>query len=167
MKVNFKILFIDCDGTLTDGNYFVSSDGSVTKVFNTADFHAIHRLRSLGIRVIILTGANDGAADVKAASVNLECVSDVKNKVEAIEEIIGDEYTWDEVGFIGDAENDLAAIKKAGFSACPWNAIREVQDEADFVIPAQGGQCAIRAFAKQVVAEMGHDWLTENETGER
>lgn len=159
MSLDVKYLIIDCDGTLTDGNYYVSSNGVVTKSFNTRDFYAINRIQSLGVQVIIVTSANDGAVDAKANTNDIYCFSNVKDKEKTIERTI-EGNSWSEVAYIGDAENDLACMKKAGFSACPADAIDEVRATADYVACRNGGNCAVWEVIKHLVSKMGHDWLT-------
>lgn len=159
---NIKILFIDCDGVLTDGNFHVSSNGIVTKSFNTKDFYAINKLKSLGINVIIITGSNDGAVDMKAMQSSVTCLSNVKDKVKEIEFIIDGLFKWGEVAFIGDSENDIEAIKNSAFSACPNDAIAEVKNIVDYISSKNGGHQAVRDIIKWMVEEMGHEWVNEN-----
>lgn len=163
MDINkIKLLAIDCDGVLTDGNFYVSSDGTVTKSFNTRDFSAIKRLQSLGVEVIIITGSNDGAVDMKAESLGITCISSAKNKVKEIEFIINEIFDWSEVGFIGDAENDIELIKKVGFSACPNDAIPEILSEVKYISNNNGGSNAVRDIIKWMIEKMGHEWISES-----
>jgi 3-deoxy-D-manno-octulosonate 8-phosphate phosphatase (KDO 8-P phosphatase) len=59
---NIKLLVIDIDGVLTDGNYQVSDDGKITKSFYTRDFHYIEKILQMGdkpICVLLLTSSWD------------------------------------------------------------------------------------------------------------
>lgn len=59
---NIKLLVIDVDSTLTDGNYQVSEDGKITKSFYTRDFYYIEkilRMDSHPICILLLTGSWD------------------------------------------------------------------------------------------------------------
>ncbi|MFW6172971.1 MAG: hypothetical protein ACOC5T_04440, partial [Elusimicrobiota bacterium] len=58
LDAKVKLIVIDVDGTLTDGKYYVSSDGFVTKCFHTYDFMAIRIMSLLGVNVLFLTSSS-------------------------------------------------------------------------------------------------------------
>ena len=59
----------------------------------------------------------------------------------------------EELGYIGDELNDLAAMGLAGFVACPANACQEVKERADFVAEAKGGDGVIREVIEMILRE--------------
>lgn len=164
MSNEFEYLIVDCDGTLTDGLYHVCSDGKITKSFNTRDFDAIDRIQKLGIQVIIITKSIDRVVNKKAEGNNIHCLSGINNKVETIEYILKGNSDWSKVAYIGDAENDIEAMKLAGFSACPSDAIDEAKNEADLVSLYGGGKGAVREIIKHLAMRMGHEWLIESKS---
>lgn len=158
-----KVVFVDCDGTLTNGIFYTSPSGEVMKGFNTRDFYALYRLRSLGIQTYIITGSVDGAADAKARAVGMECISGVNNKDEYIDALVSTgEFDWSEIVFIGDGENDIRSMRKAGFSACPNNAVIEAQDAADYISSYNGGEGAVADTVRFLLSSMNEDWLIDN-----
>jgi YrbI family 3-deoxy-D-manno-octulosonate 8-phosphate phosphatase len=52
--------------------------------------------------------------------------------------------TLSEVAYIGDDINDLPALMKVGFSACPSDAVTEIRDVATFICQSEGGKGAVR-----------------------
>jgi phosphoglycolate phosphatase-like HAD superfamily hydrolase len=54
---------------------------------------------------------------------------------------------------IGDAENDLDLFEACGWTACPGNAVRELQDRADWVFPGDNGGSVARAIAGPILAD--------------
>jgi len=59
---NIKLLIIDIDGTITNGDYQVNEDGKVTKSFYTRDFSYIEKILKMGdfpICVLLLTSSWD------------------------------------------------------------------------------------------------------------
>ena len=51
-----------------------------------------------------------------------------------------------EVAIIGDDVNDLPIMKKAGFSACPSDAVQVVKQHVNLILSTKGGQGCIREF---------------------
>ena len=155
-----KIIFIDCDGTLTSGHYYVSSEGSTIKGYNTRDFFALKKIKKLGYRVIVLTGAKDGSIDVKCNQSEIECLSNCQDKATTIEKIIKGVHDWSEVAILGDAENDIESMQLAGFSACPSDAIKEVIGICDYVSEYKGGDAVVYDIIRYIFELEGIDWIS-------
>lgn len=163
---NIKAIITDCDGTLTDGYYEYHHDGSVSKQFNTRDMYALQRMENLGYRVYICTGASDPATKFRFAKIQKEILIAKRDefgnedKVSVIETILErDGFTWDNVAYIGDAENDLGPLSKASLSACPRDAIPEAKDLSNFITDACGGRAAFYEFARYICKESGIKWI--------
>ena len=62
-------------------------------------------------------------------------------------------YSLSEIAFIGDDYNDLPAIKLAGISGCPSDAIEPVKAAVTYICKAKGGEGALREFAEWIVAQ--------------
>jgi 3-deoxy-D-manno-octulosonate 8-phosphate phosphatase KdsC-like HAD superfamily phosphatase len=56
-----------------------------------------------------------------------------------------------ETAYIGDDVNDLSAIKIAGLSACPADAIDEVKENVDIVLNQNGGNGAVREWRERII----------------
>ena len=54
MKI--KMLVMDVDGTMTDGNIYMSASGEAFKAFNIKDGYSIYTLDKYGITPVIITG---------------------------------------------------------------------------------------------------------------
>ena len=61
--------------------------------------------------------------------------------------------------------NDLKALQAVGLSACPFDAVAEVRDVVDWVVPESGGQGCVRNMIEQAMklrglwtSEEGHRW---------
>jgi 3-deoxy-D-manno-octulosonate 8-phosphate phosphatase (KDO 8-P phosphatase) len=161
-----RLLFVDCDGTLTNGHYHVSSDGVTTKGYHTRDFFALKKIQKLGYRVVILTGAKDGSVDMKCQQSRLECISDAQDKVAVAEAFMAKYgYEWGEVAFFGDAENDMRAMDRAGFTACPNDALPEVKDRSNYISDFKGGEAAVYDIIRYLYKLQGESWFTEDELG--
>ncbi len=53
MKV--KLLFMDVDGTLTDGKIYIGKNGETEKAFDVKDGYGISRLKDYGCTPVIIT----------------------------------------------------------------------------------------------------------------
>ena len=51
-----KLLILDVDGVLTDGGFYVSDTGNISRKFNVLDGFGIRSLIKKGIEVAIITG---------------------------------------------------------------------------------------------------------------
>jgi 3-deoxy-D-manno-octulosonate 8-phosphate phosphatase (KDO 8-P phosphatase) len=83
---------------------------------------------------------------------NLRIYTGVNNKWQHITGILPWVDTgWDEVAYVGDAENDLECIKAARWSACPNDAVPIIKENAKFVSQFNGGRGAVYEFASQIL----------------
>lgn len=57
-RQRIKMFLADCDGTLTDGGMYYTSDGDAMKKFNTRDGYGMSLLKKKGILTGIITGEN-------------------------------------------------------------------------------------------------------------
>jgi len=151
-----KLIILDVDGVLTNGMYYVSSDGRVTKGFYTRDFWAIEKATTLGFDVIILTSSFDGCINKKVISLDNDKVkveSCVSDKITWMENVImpEKEVTWDDVIYIGDAENDIECMKKARFTACPNDAIPAIRELSNYISDANGGSGSVYEIITKIL----------------
>ena len=170
MRKNIKILFLDIDGTLTDGIYSVSSNGIITKNFYTRDFCAIERLLKNRIKVFFITSSEDKCIAEKCKTNNFlrkyENQLFIFNKVGIKEEYINylrgklapnnirnnvGDFHWHEIAYMGDAQNDLASMKLSAISACPCDAEKPIIKIADYVSPYKGGHGAVADFIEHLL----------------
>ena len=145
MKI--KMFIMDVDGTLTDGNIYISAEGVEIKAFNVKDGYGIKEiLPRLGIIPVIITARESEIVNKRARELNVnEVYQGVANK-EEIYEMIKEKYCLsdEEIIYMGDDLNDLEIIKKVRFSACPKDAVETIRKECTYVSEKNGGQGAVR-----------------------
>ena len=153
--MNIKLVLSDIDGVWTDGGMYYSSDGSELKKFNTSDSAGVLFCKLLGIKVGIITGENVPMVQRRADKLKLDyAVLGAKDKVGLVQNIISElGISWDEVAYIGDDINDMALLKKVGYSATPSDAPKYVQECANHVLHVKGGDGAFRAFVEKLLIE--------------
>jgi YrbI family 3-deoxy-D-manno-octulosonate 8-phosphate phosphatase len=163
-----KVVCFDIDGTLTDGIYQISSSGEVAKSFYTRDFYAIEQLLRAGLMVVIITQSHDTVIleQVKriyshsdfwlsmAAKGKLLIWTAVENKVHEIEKMFrSGAMGWDNIAYMGDAENDLSCISLAGYSGCPADAISSIKRISLHPSDHNGGHGAVHDFCMHILEQ--------------
>jgi 3-deoxy-D-manno-octulosonate 8-phosphate phosphatase (KDO 8-P phosphatase) len=149
-----KLLVLDVDGTLTDGRLFYGHDGEVMKAFDVRDGHGL-RLLSMyrGVKLAVLTGRR---ADIVALRCRELCIDPVvgnsRDKAKSLREMVAKlGIPLEQTAYMGDDMNDLAALKLAGLSACPSDAVPEVLSFCAFVADRPGGRGAVRALCESIL----------------
>lgn len=150
MKI--KMLVMDVDGTMTDGNIYMSADGEAFKAFNIKDGYSIYTLGQLGITPVIITGRESQIVARRAAELKIsEVHQGVSDKLAKLKEVMAKVWvTPDEVAYIGDDYNDVDCMRYCGYVGCPADAEDEIKPFVDYVCHARSGEGVIREFVKQI-----------------
>ena len=164
---NIHICCVDIDGVLTDGTYQISehNDQEVTKLFYTRDFYSIEQLMKDDVKVAIISQSHDKVINTQIRRIRHhsqfwdECFMNkillvrtgINNKKNCVESFFKGGLSWDDVAYIGDAENDLECIELAKFSGCPADAIPSMRDKAIYVSNYCGGKGAVYDFCTYII----------------
>jgi len=148
-----KLVLLDVDGVLTDGRFYYSDDGHEFKSFDVKDGFAIRMAGLLGLKFAIITGKMSAIVERRGRELGVEEIHQgYFNKIEVYEDIKRrNGYSDDECAFIGDDLFDLGVLNKAGFSACPADAVEEVKSSVDFISQSPGGRGAVRELIELIL----------------
>ena len=152
---DIRLILFDVDGTLTDGGMYYTESGDQIKRFEVKDGIAIRRVaRRYGISFgLISSGTAEKLIRKRAEALDITRVfagSGVKSDiVDGWLEEMG--LTYAQLAYIGDDLNDLSVIEKAGLSACPSDAVRQVKEAVHIVLKTAGGQGCVREFLEEVM----------------
>ena len=152
---NIKWLVIDVDGTMTDASIYYDNNGNELKKFCTKDAAGFFSAHQVDMQIIVLTGRECPAVTKRMEEMKVEYIcQNVKNK----ETFLGNfmqkhSILKEEVAYIGDDLNDLAAMKLTGFIGCPKDSCEEILAIADYVSPYAGGQGAVRDIICYILKE--------------
>ncbi len=140
-----KLLVLDVDGTLTDGKIYMGENGEVMKAFNCHDTLPLRKLAGMGIITVIMTSRISKIVENRAKEMHIcEVYQNVVSKKEKLDEIIQKKnLTYEDVGYIGDDENDYDAMKNCGFKACPNDAIEKIKKIVDYISPNKCNESAV------------------------
>lgn len=155
---NIKAVISDVDGVMTGGEIIVTESGE-QKHFSVRDGLGIKLLQKAGLRFAILSGRRSAVVLKRAEELGIETVMTGRiDKQTAMEEILK-ELGLDakETVYIGDDLPDLAPLAMAAVGFCPKDAVREVREAADFVVPLNGGKGVVRAVIEIVLQARG-EW---------
>lgn len=151
-----KLLCSDVDGVMTDNKLHISATGELFKTFNARDGWALKViLPENGIVPAVITGRKSQIVPKRCEELGVSLVFCGRNDKNAVVAQLAEEkgYSLSEIAFIGDDYNDLPAIRLAGVSGCPSDAIEPVKAAVTYVCKAKGGEGALREFAEWVVAQ--------------
>lgn len=152
-----RLLIFDVDGVLTDGGLYYGPEGEALKRFNVKDGHGIVMARLVGLPAAILTARRSGQVEVRGRELGMVAVyQGHKDKGAGLAALL------DEVGipaeaaaYMGDDTNDLGPLSRVGLSACPADAVHEVQNAVHFISRREGGQGAARELCELVLRGRG------------
>lgn len=149
-----KAIALDVDGVLTDGGVWWGPDGAEWKRFSFADIMGVSLARKAGLIVTLISGEDSPLVDRFAGKMGLgDITRGCKDKAGALRAFAERQrMQLDEICFMGDDVNDLAAMEIAGLSAAPANARPAVLREVDIVTEASGGNGAVRELVDLVLS---------------
>lgn len=152
---SIKYIFLDVDGTLTDGGLYIDSNKQEMKKFCVQDGAGIILARAVGIECIILTGRSSKCVEQRAQELKIKYVyQGIKNKEKFVVDFINNEgLNKLEIGYIGDDLNDLYAMKNVGFVGCPKNAANEVKSISHYISSINGGSGAVRDCIEHILKQ--------------
>ena len=154
-----KLIVMDVDGTLTDGMVSIGAEGETAKRFNIKDGLAINLLGRHGLDFMILTGRKSESVVRRAKELNIRYVNqDIADKLGFLKTFLEEHQLAPEnVAYIGDDLNDYRVMQFAGFGAAPADAVREIQNIADYVSTENGGHGAVREILEHIMSKRG-EW---------
>ena len=148
-----RAIALDVDGVLTDGAFWWGPDGQEWKRFSFADVMGVSLARKAGLTVALISGENSPLVDRFALKMGITDVhKNCKDKADALRRFAEHgSLELDEICFMGDDVNDLAALAIAGVAAAPADARPVVLAKAAFVAKRGGGNGAVRELVDAVL----------------
>ena len=154
MSKSIKLLFMDVDGTMTDGKIYMGPDGEVMKAFDIKDGYGIHEiLPQYGIVPVIITGRTSKIVENRAAELGIkELYQGKHDKVDTLLAVLKKyDCPPQQAAYIGDDVLDLPCMELCGVKGCPADAVAGVKAICDYVCQTPAGQGAVREFIEWLV----------------
>lgn len=150
-------IFLDVDGTMTDGNIYLDNQKNELKSFNVKDGLLIAALIRAGYQVLIMTGRESQVVARRAAELGItDCYQGIKDKRSLLEKLMKkNNFTYQNLAYLGDDLNDLSVMKQVAFAGCPADAVPEIKAVADYISEFRGGRGAVRDILSYLLKEQG------------
>jgi 3-deoxy-D-manno-octulosonate 8-phosphate phosphatase (KDO 8-P phosphatase) len=148
-----KMIVVDVDGVLTNGDIGYTAQGGEVKFFNVKDGLGLLLASQNGFTTVVITGRESPIVEKVAQEFKIKhTLQGVKNKMKSIDELV-QRYNlkYEQVCFMGDDLPDLPLLKTVGFSCCPSDAVNQVRDICDFVSEKQSGHGAVREMIDELL----------------
>lgn len=152
-----KAIIFDIDGVLSAETINLSADGVPLRTVNIKDGYAIQLAVKLGLRIVILTGANIPSIRVRYEGLGVEDIyTGCSVKIRKYQEFktrygLKDE----EVMYMGDDIPDLEIMRTVGCPVCPKDACPEIKEASLYVSDRKGGYGCGRDVIEQVLRAQG------------
>lgn len=152
-----RLVVLDVDGVLTNGQLTFDSNGTEYKTFNVQDGYGLRKLQQADVTIGIITGRDSSIVAARARELDIQhVVQGANNKAEALSKLLSElNLTAEQTLYMGDDEPDLPAMQMSGVSVAVANAVEVVREHADWVTTRCGGEGAVREVCDRL-----HDALT-------
>ena len=135
----------DFDGVFTDNTVIVDQNGIESVKCWRSDGLGLDRLRSLGIKLLIISTEVNPVVSVRAKKLKLDCLQGIKDKSVAILEwASANRIELSKTAFVGNDINDIVAFNEVGFPIAVEDCYHEVRPYVRFVLSKMGGYGAVR-----------------------
>jgi 3-deoxy-D-manno-octulosonate 8-phosphate phosphatase (KDO 8-P phosphatase) len=153
-----RLLCLDVDGVLTDGNLYWSDGGGWSQRFSVRDGFGIKLLQEQGFEVAILSGGDLRAGRERAASLAIRhAYFGVPDKVARYHQLSRElGISPNETAYMGDELVDIGMIRLVAFGATVPEAVDEVRAAALYVTRRPGGDGAVREVCDLIRAHADH-----------
>jgi 3-deoxy-D-manno-octulosonate 8-phosphate phosphatase (KDO 8-P phosphatase) len=150
-----RILFLDVDGTLTDGVITESAAGDLRN-FWVRDGLALLWARDLALLPVVISGRPSPAVESRMRDLGIECHLDIKDKVAVAERVLAREGArWEDCAMLGDDLPDVPLLNRVGWPIAVADAQPEVLARVRTVTQRGGGRGAAREAVELLLRHNG------------
>ncbi len=143
-----KLIATDIDGVMTAGEIILLENGEEIKIWNVKDRLGMHLLKEYlpDVKVAWITGRKSKQVEIRAKEQKVDfLVQECKDKIKSLINIANKmSIGMSEILYIGDDIIDLCALKKAGLSVCPKDAVVETKKVSKYISQYDGGKGVFR-----------------------
>lgn len=153
-----RLLALDVDGVLTDGQLYFQADGIEIKAFDVQDGHGLKLLKRAGLEVALITGRDSPTVSRRAAALGIDHVfQGVEKKLPVLRDLCGRlGLTLEQAAYCGDDMPDVAVMRRAGVGISVPGAPDYIREHADWVTQRPGGHGAAREICDTLLKAQGH-----------
>ena len=154
LSKDIKLVASDFDGVFTDGSVYIDEDLKQVKKINFSDIMGVSRLIKAGYKFAIISGETSNILNYFKNKFNIDEIhGGIRQKGIVLSEIMK-KYSLgpDEVLYIGDDINDIAAFECVNYKIAPKNAnpILKLRDDIQ-ITQNSGGYGAFREVVDELL----------------
>jgi 3-deoxy-D-manno-octulosonate 8-phosphate phosphatase (KDO 8-P phosphatase) len=150
-----RVLFLDVDGTLTDGGIGFDRDGD-SRRFWVRDGLALQWAHDLGVLPVVISGRASSAVERRMEDLAIEFHLGARDKVAVAARVIERAGAdWASCAMVGDDLPDVPLMRRVGFAVAVADAAPEVLRVAHGVTRAPAGFGAVREVVEAVLRHNG------------
>ena len=145
----------DIDGVFTDGSLILMPNNELLRRMSTRDGYAVQYATLTGYRIGIISGGSLPALTQRFTNLGVPYENvflGIRNKKEVFDNfLLTHQLQKEEVFFMGDDLPDYSVMRASGLSACPANAVAEIQEISDYISPLKGGEGCVRDIIEKIL----------------
>jgi 3-deoxy-D-manno-octulosonate 8-phosphate phosphatase (KDO 8-P phosphatase) len=152
-----RVILMDVDGVLTNGEIVYNSVGEETKFFNSHDGLGIRLANEAGLKTGLISARESEAIRMRARELKIEILFLGKYHKRKSYDTFKENYHFkdEEVCFIGDDLPDLPVLNLVGFPVAVKNAHSAVKEQIHFHTQREGGRGAVREAIEFILDAQG------------
>lgn len=154
LSKDIKFVVSDFDGVFTDGSVFLDENLKQFKKINFSDIMGVSRLLKAGYKFAIISGETSNILNYFKEKFGVEDIyGGIRQKGIVLSELMEKyNYSYDEVLYMGDDVNDIAAFDCVKFKIAPKNANPIVKiKEGVQITEKSGGDGAFREVVDTLI----------------
>jgi YrbI family 3-deoxy-D-manno-octulosonate 8-phosphate phosphatase len=150
---SLRLIVFDFDGVMTDNRVLVHQDGTETVVCDRGDGLGIERLRTRGMKMLVLSKEANPVVAARCRKLQLDCVQGIDDKAGYLRRhLLEESIDPVDVAYVGNDVNDLECLKLVGMPIVVQDAHPSVRNVARLILDAPGGRGAVRELCDRVLA---------------
>ena len=108
---------------------------------------------------MVLTGRECAATTRRMKEMKIDYIcQNIKDKYKYLINFIAENnFSKEQIAYIGDDLNDFYPMSLAGYVGCPYDAYDEIKEISNYVSQKKGGAGAVRDFVEHILKERG-EW---------
>lgn len=152
-----KLLILDVDGVLTNGEIYITAQGEEIKAFNTLDGHGLKMLQKTGVQLAIITGRDAAGVGHRVRGLGIDhYLAGIHDKRTAYLDLIAQlGLRPEQCAYVGDDVVDLPVMVRCGLPIAVPSAHNWVIHYADYVTQAAAGLGAVREACEMIMWAQG------------
>ncbi len=153
-----RLLALDVDGTLTNGDLTFDESGKLYQTFNVRDGFGLVAARRAGIIVAWISGRASAVAQHRFEELGgHHCLLACADKAQALRDLQNQHgFSKEQCCFVGDDLPDLPAFAQCAVRVAVADAEPALLSYANYVSTRKGGQGAVREVVELILSAQGH-----------